>query len=203
MYPEFSDYFWSNLEITFNLRDVSLHLSVLKQYFNSRCAFEHLSLSSQQTNTKAGSMSSDTEDSDHGCLDHQTRRAKLFFQSKRNSIPQGKSKHCVIASRFFLILGFHFYCNFSQQQIQRRLKKISIRRLSELKIQASSTRIDNLLIGTQTFLPPSPAVMKRKRTDGPLRQQTALRAVSLVSAMLTETRTTTAATLSMHCQVRF
>lgn len=26
MYPEFSDYFWSNLEITFNLRDVSSHL---------------------------------------------------------------------------------------------------------------------------------------------------------------------------------
>lgn len=24
MYPEFSDHFWSNLEITFNLRDVSL-----------------------------------------------------------------------------------------------------------------------------------------------------------------------------------
>lgn len=23
MYPEFSDHFWSNLEITFNLRDVS------------------------------------------------------------------------------------------------------------------------------------------------------------------------------------
>ncbi|XP_016128846.1 potassium voltage-gated channel subfamily H member 2-like [Sinocyclocheilus grahami] len=61
MYPEFSDYFWSNLEITFNLRD---------------------------TNTKAGSVSSDTEDSDHGCLDHHTRRAKLFFQSKRNSMPQ-------------------------------------------------------------------------------------------------------------------
>ncbi|XP_048020271.1 potassium voltage-gated channel subfamily H member 2a isoform X1 [Megalobrama amblycephala] len=61
MYPEFSDYFWSNLEITFNLRD---------------------------TNTKAGSMSSDPDDSDHGCLDHHTRRAKLFFHSKRNSIPQ-------------------------------------------------------------------------------------------------------------------
>ncbi|XP_043096980.1 potassium voltage-gated channel subfamily H member 7-like [Puntigrus tetrazona] len=65
MYPEFSDYFWSNLEITFNLRD---------------------------TNTKAGSMSSDTEDSDHGCLDHHTRRAKLFFQSKRNSIPQADAE---------------------------------------------------------------------------------------------------------------
>ncbi|NP_001036187.2 potassium voltage-gated channel subfamily H member 2a [Danio rerio] len=59
MYPEFSDYFWSNLEITFNLRD---------------------------TNTKAGSMSSDPDDSDNGGLDHHTRRAKLFFQSKRNSI---------------------------------------------------------------------------------------------------------------------
>uniref|UniRef100_A0A8C1RRW8 Voltage-gated inwardly rectifying potassium channel KCNH2 n=1 Tax=Cyprinus carpio TaxID=7962 RepID=A0A8C1RRW8_CYPCA len=61
MYPEFSDYFWSNLEITFNLRD---------------------------TNTKAGSMSSDPDDSDRGCLDDHTRRAKLFFKSKRNSIPQ-------------------------------------------------------------------------------------------------------------------
>lgn len=29
MYPEFSDYFWSNLEIAFNLRDVSSHMSVL------------------------------------------------------------------------------------------------------------------------------------------------------------------------------
>uniref|UniRef100_A0A9J8C0Q9 Voltage-gated inwardly rectifying potassium channel KCNH2 n=1 Tax=Cyprinus carpio carpio TaxID=630221 RepID=A0A9J8C0Q9_CYPCA len=28
MYPEFSDYFWSNLEIAFNLRDVSSHMSV-------------------------------------------------------------------------------------------------------------------------------------------------------------------------------
>ncbi len=28
MYPEFSDYFWSNLEITFNLRDVGSHMSV-------------------------------------------------------------------------------------------------------------------------------------------------------------------------------
>lgn len=28
MYPEFSDFFWSNLEITFNLRDVShTHIS--------------------------------------------------------------------------------------------------------------------------------------------------------------------------------
>lgn len=27
MYPEFSDCFWSNLEITFNLRDVSPYLS--------------------------------------------------------------------------------------------------------------------------------------------------------------------------------
>lgn len=26
MYPEFSDHFWSNLEITFNLRDVSFEL---------------------------------------------------------------------------------------------------------------------------------------------------------------------------------
>uniref|UniRef100_A0A9J7YND7 Voltage-gated inwardly rectifying potassium channel KCNH2 n=1 Tax=Cyprinus carpio carpio TaxID=630221 RepID=A0A9J7YND7_CYPCA len=65
MYPEFSDYFWSNLEIAFNLRD---------------------------TNTKAGSVSSDTEDSDHGCLDHHTRRAKLFFQSERNSIPQADTE---------------------------------------------------------------------------------------------------------------
>lgn len=53
-----------------------------------------LSLFSQQTNTKAGSMSSDPDDSDHDCLDHHTRRAKLFFQSKKNSMPQGKSKHC-------------------------------------------------------------------------------------------------------------
>uniref|UniRef100_A0A8C1XH24 Voltage-gated inwardly rectifying potassium channel KCNH2 n=1 Tax=Cyprinus carpio TaxID=7962 RepID=A0A8C1XH24_CYPCA len=29
MYPEFSDYFWSNLEITFNLRDVSSHIMSL------------------------------------------------------------------------------------------------------------------------------------------------------------------------------
>ncbi|XP_016133826.1 potassium voltage-gated channel subfamily H member 2a isoform X2 [Sinocyclocheilus grahami] len=65
MYPEFSDYFWSNLEITFNLRD---------------------------TNTKSGSMSSDPDDSDHGCLDHHTRRAKLFFKSKRNSIPQADTE---------------------------------------------------------------------------------------------------------------
>lgn len=28
MYPEFSDYFWSNLEITFNLRDVISHMSL-------------------------------------------------------------------------------------------------------------------------------------------------------------------------------
>ncbi|CAM4593058.1 unnamed protein product [Leuciscus chuanchicus] len=61
MYPEFSDYFWSNLEITFNLRD---------------------------TNTKAGSTSSDPDDSDHGCLDHHTRRAKLLFRSIRNSSAQ-------------------------------------------------------------------------------------------------------------------
>ncbi|XP_052471725.1 potassium voltage-gated channel subfamily H member 6-like [Carassius gibelio] len=65
MYPEFSDYFWSNLEITFNLRD---------------------------TNTKAGSMSSDPDDSDRGRHDHHTPRAKLFFKSKRNSIPQADTE---------------------------------------------------------------------------------------------------------------
>ncbi|KAI2667543.1 Potassium voltage-gated channel subfamily H member 2 [Labeo rohita] len=65
MYPEFSGFFWSNLEITFNLRD---------------------------TNTKAGSMSSDPDDSDHDCLDHHTRRAKLFFQSKKNSMPQADTE---------------------------------------------------------------------------------------------------------------
>ncbi|TRY53857.1 hypothetical protein DNTS_002806 [Danionella cerebrum] len=59
MYPEFSDFFWSNLEITFNLRD---------------------------TNTKAGSMSSDPDDSDHDRLDHQMNRTKLYF--KRNSTTQ-------------------------------------------------------------------------------------------------------------------
>uniref|UniRef100_A0A671NLN5 Voltage-gated inwardly rectifying potassium channel KCNH2 n=1 Tax=Sinocyclocheilus anshuiensis TaxID=1608454 RepID=A0A671NLN5_9TELE len=67
-------------------------LLMTPSHFNSRCAFERLSLSSQQTNTKAGSMSSDTEDSDHGFLDHHTRRAKLFFQSKRNSMPQDTEK---------------------------------------------------------------------------------------------------------------
>ncbi|KAG1969559.1 potassium voltage-gated channel subfamily H [Pimephales promelas] len=61
MYPEFSDYFWSNLEITFNLRD---------------------------TNTKAGSTSSDPDDSDHGCLDPHTRSTKLLFRSIRNSSGQ-------------------------------------------------------------------------------------------------------------------
>ncbi|XP_051557012.1 potassium voltage-gated channel subfamily H member 6-like isoform X1 [Myxocyprinus asiaticus] len=64
MYPEFSDYFWGNLEITFNLRD--------------------------QTNTKAGSMSSDPDDSDLGGFNRHPRRTKLFFHSKheRNSMPQ-------------------------------------------------------------------------------------------------------------------
>ncbi|XP_016341701.1 potassium voltage-gated channel subfamily H member 2-like [Sinocyclocheilus anshuiensis] len=67
-------------------------------YFISRGSIEILKgdvvvaildlLRSFTTNTKAGSMSSDTEDSDHGFLDHHTRRAKLFFQSKRNSMPQ-------------------------------------------------------------------------------------------------------------------
>ncbi|XP_077083245.1 potassium voltage-gated channel subfamily H member 2a isoform X2 [Siphateles boraxobius] len=65
MYPEFSDYFWSNLEITFNLRD---------------------------TNTKAGSTSSDPDDSDHGCLDHHTRRTKLSFRSIRNSSAQADTE---------------------------------------------------------------------------------------------------------------
>ncbi|XP_051552745.1 potassium voltage-gated channel subfamily H member 6-like isoform X2 [Myxocyprinus asiaticus] len=63
MYPEFSDYFWGNLEITFNLRD---------------------------TNTKSGSMSSDPDDSDHGCIERHPHRTKLFFHSKneRNPMPQ-------------------------------------------------------------------------------------------------------------------
>ncbi|CAB1317448.1 unnamed protein product [Coregonus sp. 'balchen'] len=51
MYPEFSDYFWGNLEITFNLRDVI-----------SNVLTKEITLF--QAATVAGSMSS--EDSDHG-----------------------------------------------------------------------------------------------------------------------------------------
>nr|XP_055058218.1 potassium voltage-gated channel subfamily H member 2a isoform X1 [Misgurnus anguillicaudatus] len=65
MYPEFSDCFWGNLEITFNLRD---------------------------TNTKVGSMSSDPDDSDHGCHDNFSHRERLFFGSKneRNLVLQAE-----------------------------------------------------------------------------------------------------------------
>uniref|UniRef100_A0A674C4I0 Voltage-gated inwardly rectifying potassium channel KCNH2 n=1 Tax=Salmo trutta TaxID=8032 RepID=A0A674C4I0_SALTR len=52
MYPEFSDYFWGNLEITFNLRD---------------------------TATVAGSMSS--KDSDHDGVNHRIPRHKLYCMS--------------------------------------------------------------------------------------------------------------------------
>uniref|UniRef100_A0AAZ3R3M3 Voltage-gated inwardly rectifying potassium channel KCNH2 n=1 Tax=Oncorhynchus tshawytscha TaxID=74940 RepID=A0AAZ3R3M3_ONCTS len=52
MYPEFSDYFWGNLEITFNLRD---------------------------TATVAGSMSS--KDSDHGGVNHRIPRQELYCMS--------------------------------------------------------------------------------------------------------------------------
>ncbi|XP_057188977.1 potassium voltage-gated channel subfamily H member 2a [Triplophysa rosa] len=64
MYPEFSDYFWSNLEITFNLRD---------------------------TNTKVGSMSSDPDDSDHGCHNHPSHRGKLFFHTKNERKSKSKA----------------------------------------------------------------------------------------------------------------
>uniref|UniRef100_A0A8C7GGE0 Voltage-gated inwardly rectifying potassium channel KCNH2 n=1 Tax=Oncorhynchus kisutch TaxID=8019 RepID=A0A8C7GGE0_ONCKI len=52
MYPEFSDYFWGNLEITFNLRD---------------------------TATVAGSMSN--KDSDHGGVNHRIPRQELYCMS--------------------------------------------------------------------------------------------------------------------------
>uniref|UniRef100_A0A8C7JEV6 Voltage-gated inwardly rectifying potassium channel KCNH2 n=1 Tax=Oncorhynchus kisutch TaxID=8019 RepID=A0A8C7JEV6_ONCKI len=60
MYPEFSDYFWGNLEITFNLRDVA---------------------------TVAGSMSS--EDSDHCGVSRRIHRQKLSLScsSDRGVVP--------------------------------------------------------------------------------------------------------------------
>ncbi|XP_056599168.1 potassium voltage-gated channel subfamily H member 2a [Triplophysa dalaica] len=65
MYPEFSGFFWSNLEITFNLRD---------------------------TNTKVGSLSSDPDDSDHGCHDHPSHRGKLFFHTKNERKSKSKDE---------------------------------------------------------------------------------------------------------------
>uniref|UniRef100_A0A673G8B0 Voltage-gated inwardly rectifying potassium channel KCNH2 n=1 Tax=Sinocyclocheilus rhinocerous TaxID=307959 RepID=A0A673G8B0_9TELE len=51
MYPEFSDYFWSNLEITFNLRDVSSHMSVT--------TFRTQNLSKQHKDRQAAHRDSD------------------------------------------------------------------------------------------------------------------------------------------------
>ncbi|XP_066534725.1 potassium voltage-gated channel subfamily H member 2a [Hoplias malabaricus] len=50
MYPEFSDYFWSNLEITFNLRDISII-----------------------------SSSVNSEDSEKACVNRQLQRSRLSF----------------------------------------------------------------------------------------------------------------------------
>uniref|UniRef100_A0A672RZ80 Voltage-gated inwardly rectifying potassium channel KCNH2 n=1 Tax=Sinocyclocheilus grahami TaxID=75366 RepID=A0A672RZ80_SINGR len=57
MYPEFSDYFWSNLEITFNLRDVSSHMSTEEKL--NRTTFRTQNLSKQHEDRQAAHRDSD------------------------------------------------------------------------------------------------------------------------------------------------
>ncbi|XP_042164121.1 potassium voltage-gated channel subfamily H member 2-like isoform X1 [Oncorhynchus tshawytscha] len=70
MYPEFSDYFWGNLEITFNLRD---------------------------TATVAGSMSS--KDSDHGGVNHRIPRQELSLSMGRDAGETNPSQRPVRRAR--------------------------------------------------------------------------------------------------------
>ncbi|XP_049323249.1 potassium voltage-gated channel subfamily H member 2a isoform X2 [Astyanax mexicanus] len=67
MYPEFSDYFWSNLEITFNLRDVSIISgSVDNEESEKPCLNRHLQrsrLSFSQRNEKDSTVNAETKPS--------------------------------------------------------------------------------------------------------------------------------------------
>uniref|UniRef100_A0A3Q3W029 Voltage-gated inwardly rectifying potassium channel KCNH2 n=1 Tax=Mola mola TaxID=94237 RepID=A0A3Q3W029_MOLML len=71
MYPEFADNFWNNLEITFNLRDVSLQTESQNKSLSVWSSF--------QTNMIPGSPSSD--DSNCGGF-NKLRRRKLSFRRR-------------------------------------------------------------------------------------------------------------------------
>uniref|UniRef100_A0AAY5JZ41 Voltage-gated inwardly rectifying potassium channel KCNH2 n=1 Tax=Esox lucius TaxID=8010 RepID=A0AAY5JZ41_ESOLU len=132
MYPEFSDYFWGNLEITFNLRDVSvlihfgLYCPLRKKKmckslsenvvrlmgFNSFCSIF-------QSATVAGSTSS--EDSEHGGMGRHLHKQKM---SLSHSFERGALPTIVFSDFPLSVSGtfsgvsdiFHFWGDSCEQQ---------------------------------------------------------------------------------------
>uniref|UniRef100_A0A8B9H2T5 Voltage-gated inwardly rectifying potassium channel KCNH2 n=1 Tax=Astyanax mexicanus TaxID=7994 RepID=A0A8B9H2T5_ASTMX len=88
MYPEFSDYFWSNLEITFNLRDVCVCLKNMSDSIGISAQKNKIHFTihnhfcfSQQVSIISGSV--DNEESEKPCLNRHLQRSRLSF-SQRN-----------------------------------------------------------------------------------------------------------------------
>uniref|UniRef100_A0A8C1XIS4 Voltage-gated inwardly rectifying potassium channel KCNH2 n=1 Tax=Cyprinus carpio TaxID=7962 RepID=A0A8C1XIS4_CYPCA len=121
MYPEFSDYFWSNLEITFNLRDVSSHMS--DRLAAQRDIFASQSSSDEEEETRQSTAIVDCSQSHITSISNANRDKTHNSSNSFNALSGRILKIIVVILAFFtLVLYFELFllsCFF--QRLEKRM----------------------------------------------------------------------------------